>query len=132
MRRKVIQVCSTSTGAHREAHWMCSIGHVLQHHQEIQVKLVHLPWIGTEDSACLCFLLQRHIYNPPGLRSNFVRCYWVFRTSFCLPQPTIKGCNRKEQSDPLQCLKVRKQPCLKSSCAPRSPYWVERKNMNTS
>lgn len=61
-------VCSTNTGAHREAHWMCLIGHVLQHHQEIQVKLVPLPWIGTErnkpeDTDCLCFLLQRHIYS---------------------------------------------------------------------
>lgn len=59
---------------------MCLIGRVLQQHQEIQVKLVPLPWIVTErnkheDSACLCSLLQRHIYGTWGLGSIFVRCY---------------------------------------------------------
>lgn len=47
---------------------MCLIGRVLQQHQEIQVKLVPLPWIVTErnkheDSACLCSLLQTHLWH---------------------------------------------------------------------
>lgn len=38
-------VCSTDTGAHWEAHQMCLTGYVSQHHQEIQVESVPLPWV---------------------------------------------------------------------------------------